>query len=352
MKAAYIGILTPGSTSRMRAEVLKRLTPGVTWTWIDTDVPMSDSSRLWRTVAFRTNSGQAVNRINSLVTQQLKSAKLDLAWVDKGVFLTPPTIASIRSRAGHLVHFTPDTAFHANRSRHFENSIGQFDLLVTTKSFEVDEYTRRVPRERVLLTTQGYDSSVHVPGNLEFENRRREAVFVGLAEPDREKCIDVLLEADVPVRLAGYGWSRLVRRWKDHPGLVFEGAGVFGRAYAELLSSSCVGLGLLSKRFPELHTTRTFEIPACESALATERTADTTRFFSESEAIFFTDYDELAEQLRSLLHAPVIGALSDIALAGRKRVVADGRDYDSILQSVLSHPRIAFTASGANVTPG
>jgi hypothetical protein len=349
MKAAYIGILTPGSTSRMRAEVLKRLTPGVTWTWIDTDVPMSASSRLWRTVAFRTNSGQAVSRINSLVAKKLENVELDLAWADKAVFLTPSTIASIRSRARRLVHFTPDTAFHANRSRHFENSIAQFDLLVTTKSFEVDEYARRVPQERVLLTTQGYDSRVHLPGNVEFERRRREAVFVGLAEPDREKCIDVLLEAGVPVRLAGHGWSRLVRRWRKHPGLVFEGSGVFGKAYAEMLASSCVGLGLLSKRFPELHTTRTFEIPACGSALATERTGDTTRFFSESEALFFTDYVQLAEQLSLLLQAPAIGPLSDIALAGRERVVADGRDYDSILQSVLSHPRIALTASGSNV---
>ena len=54
------------------------------------------------------------------------------------------------------------------------------------------------------------------------------------------------------------------------------------RLRAGELGANAVGLGLLSKRFPERHTTRTFEIPACGALLATERTADTTRFFDES----------------------------------------------------------------------
>jgi spore maturation protein CgeB len=90
---------------------------------------------------------------------------------------------------------------------------------------------------------------------------------------------------------------------------------------------------LLSKRFPELHTTRTFEIPACGALLATERTAETTRFFNGDEALFFDDYDDLGRRL-----AAVLGRFEEIeAIAGRghRRVLADGRDYISVLSGVL-----------------
>ena len=37
--------------------------------------------------------------------------------------------------------------------------------------------------------------------------------------------------------------------------------------------------GLLAKWVPELHTTRTFEIPACGTALVTERNSETALVF-------------------------------------------------------------------------
>jgi spore maturation protein CgeB len=94
-----------------------------------------------------------------------------------------------------------------------------------------------------------------------------------------------------------------------------------------------------------MHTTRTFEIPACGAALATERTADTTRFFKESEAIFFESYDSLADQLFELLATKNIDVFS-IAARGHDRVQSDGRDYATILSSILEDPRVAADQEG------
>ncbi len=339
MKAAYIGILSAGSTSRMRAETLKSLTPGMDWRWIDTDGPFKLSSRLWRTLAFRAKRGAAVERINRGVLDALRGESFDLVWIDKAVFLDEGTVHSVRSAAARMVHYTPDTAFHENRSRHFEKTLQMYDLLVTTKSFEMNDYRNRVSGDVVLLTTQGYDPAVHFPRNTADE-RRREVAFVGLAEPDRERCIALLLDSDIPVRLAGIGWNRFLRRWRNHPQLTFEGEMVFGDAYATLLSRPWIGLGLVSKRFPELHTTRTFEIPACGAVLATEATSDTVEFFDDGEAIFFNDYDDLATRLKSALHDRDDAHLIDLANAGQRRVRSDKRDYPSILGAVLSHPRL------------
>jgi spore maturation protein CgeB len=168
-----------------------------------------------------------------------------------------------------------------------------------------------------------------------------DTVFVGLAEPDRETCVATLLGNDIPVRLAGRGWQRFLQRWKKSSNLQFEGEDAFGDDYARLLSESWVGLGLLSKRFPELHTTRTFEIPACGAVLATERNRETEQFFNPDEALFFSGYENLAEKL-SKLFAQGTGTLEAMANAGRKRVARDARDYSSILLHILADPRITL----------
>jgi spore maturation protein CgeB len=339
MRAVYIGILTPGSTSRMRAEWLRRLRPDWRWDWIDTDPPLLSTSRVWQSLAYRFQMGKAVDRINGAVREGVIGKSFDLVWVDKAIFLDASTMALIRQSSRRLVHFTPDTAFHANRSRNFERSIRLFDVLVTTKSFEVEEYRQRIHRDTVLLITQGFDPDVHFARAADID-RKSEVVFVGLAEPDRERCLTALLTKEIPVRLAGFGWTRLVERWKGNSLLRFESRAVFGSDYAGLLSGSWIGLGLLSKRFPELHTTRTFEIPACGTILATEANSETEAFFDDDEAIFFKTYEDLADRIKTTLARPT-SELARMAARGRGRVVTDGRDYPTILTRVLADSRIS-----------
>ena len=43
MKALYIGILTDGTTSKMRADTLQSLLPATEWTLVDTDEGFRDA---------------------------------------------------------------------------------------------------------------------------------------------------------------------------------------------------------------------------------------------------------------------------------------------------------------------
>jgi spore maturation protein CgeB len=95
----------------------------------------------------------------------------------------------------------------------------------------------------------------------------------------------------------------------------------------------------LSKRFPELHTTRTFEIPACGAVLATERNAETARFFSDAEAMFFDGPEDLADRLTTEFARADSTAMEQLAVRGRARVISDARDYPAILSRVLQDPR-------------
>lgn len=316
----------------MRADVLQGLLPAFEWDLIDTDEGFRSAGRLSRSLSFRYKTGPLVDEINQKIRGGTKDVKYYLVWVDKGIYLQPATIAHIRDHARRLVHFTPDTAFHANRSRHFFKSAAHYDLLVTTKSFELESYYQISSKDRVVLTTQAYNAHLHQPPAQPVV-KKPDVAFIGLCEPDRENCLEALLAADVPVRLGGKGWSRFIRRHASNPRLHFLGEEIFGADYVDEYTSASIGLGLLSKRFPELHTTRTFEIPACGTLLATERTADTVSFFDEDEALFFDNYMELAQQISGLLSDPK--KIAAISRKGHQRVLADGRDYVSVLSGVL-----------------
>lgn len=335
MNLLTIAIDRPGTTSHHRRLVLERLLPDFEAFHIDTAAPFDESFRLARSLAFRTHSGPAVTAINRRVLGKLDALPdhFDLVWIDKAVFLKPATIRRIRERAGRMIHYTPDTAFLGNRSRHFNRSGSLFDLLVTTKSFELDHYRRAFPQIAVHLSSQGYFGDTHRP-LVPFGEKRDEVAFAGLAEPSRLAFVEALLEAKIPVRLAGKGWGAFLSRHGGNPALTFEGEALFGEDYTRFLSSALFSPGLLSRRFPELHTTRTFEIPACGTALLTERNEETCAFFREDEAIFHDDVEDLIERIGELRNQRA--ELERITEKGRERVQKDGRDYDHLLASILA----------------
>lgn len=332
MNSLYIGILTAGTTSRSRYEALTSVTQDWCWSALDTDIAFRSAPSWARSLAFRLRLGPAVRAVNRAVSDALAGDKYDLIWVDKGVLLWPVTVDRLRQCADRLVHYTPDTAFVDNRSRHFRASAAAYDLLITTKLFELGHYEQIIPGDRLYLTTQSYDSDLLSP-RCQFEEKRLETVFIGLCEPDREACLEELLGAEIPVRLGGMGWNRFLKKHGGNSLLSFQAERIFGLDYAIALSRASVGLGLVSKRFPELHTTRTFEIPACGTALATERNRQTESFFEDAEVLFYEDYSALAARLKAMLEEPE--TLRRIALSGHQRVASAGFDNRTVMSKIL-----------------
>lgn len=348
----------------MRADTLVRMTNS-SWAFVDTDAPFLATNRLWRSMAFRWKIGPVVRRINQCVLDAAAAAPMfDAVWVDKGVYLWPQTVERLRAQAGRMIYYTPDTSFFANRSRYFNRSMHLYDLVVTTKSFEIDQFRSYLQNDRIHLTTQAFDPGLHAPavsekgsdplrqdaitiqvdsppvGQTPFRTagetemtRRGDVAFIGLCEPDRERAIAALLNASIRVRVGGRGWQRFRSKYDAHPCFTFIGERVFSDEYVNTYRTASVGLGLLSKRFPELHTTRTFEIPACRTVLATERNVDTVRFFDSDEVLFFDSYDDLAERLRSLLANS--DAVEVMAGRGYERVVGGGFSYDDVVGRIF-----------------
>ena len=332
MKVLYIGQYTNGTTSRMRAQTLQALIKTSVFEIIDTHVPFYNTHRLWRSFGFRYKRGSLINNINKYIVAALKEEAYDLIWVDKAVFITPKTTALLRSRASKLVHFTPDPAFTFHRSKLFFKSLPYYDFIVTTKSYELEHYYKYIKNEKVLFATQGFDAKLHKPSKHPF-SKKEGLVFIGHYEDQRGEVLEKLLQNDIKITLAGIKWRQFAKKHQDNPNLTYLGDGVYGEDYVKTLQNAKMAWGALSKWVPELHTTRTFEIPACGTALVTERNSETASFFKNSDAIFYNDINDLVTQVKYYMSNNK--SLETLTENGTKTVHRQGKDYKSIIHTLL-----------------
>jgi spore maturation protein CgeB len=326
----YIGQYTDGTTSKMRADTLKELLK-VEMQIINIYDPFLSASRLLRSITFRYKKGPLVRKINRFIVEKLESS-YDMIWVDKAIFLNLNTTKLLKQKTNKLIHYTPDTAFLGNYSKHFICSLNLYNYLITTKSFELNYYKTFLPENRIIMVSQGYNRNLHFPRHS-FEEKVFGVSFIGLWEPEREKVLNKLLTNNISVYLAGKKWSSFVYR-NQNPNLNYLGDSLFLDNYVEAISKTNFSLGLLSKNFPELHTTRTFEIPACGTALITERNKETESFFSDDEVIFFSSEDEIINKINYYkVHSH---ELKELTKKGTSKVNEKAVDYHSILSSILT----------------
>ncbi|TRZ44994.1 CgeB family protein [Robertkochia solimangrovi] len=334
MKILYIGQYGYGTTSRMRGEVLKDILNPKDFIVTDTRVPYFMLHPFLRSIGFRFKKGPLISKINNFIVDEVSriDGRLDLVWVDKGIFIKPEIIKLLKGKSDKIIHFTPDMAFFDNRSKKFYRSLHLYDYVITTKEPEVNFYKEYISDEKIVLSTQGYSRSIHHPYNS-FEEKKYDIGFVGLYEKHRAEILQVLIDNGYSIAFAGNGWTEFMSRNANNPRVHYKGKGLFGENYAKLISECKFGLGLLSKKFPELHTTRTFEIPACGTALITESTEQTEKYFESDEVLFYSEAKDLLEQLSYYLSAPP--RLIELTKKGAERVVKDQRDYESVMKEIL-----------------
>ena len=332
MKVLYVGQYSDGTTSKMRCKVIQKILKPTIFQVIDTHIPFYKTHRLLRSFGFRYKKGPLINNINKYIVAALNDETYDLIWVDKAVFLTPKTTALLRSRASKLVHFTPDPAFTFHKSRLFLKSLSYYDFLVTTKSYELEHYYKYIKTEKVLYATQGFDAKLHKPSKHPF-SKKDGFVFIGHYEDQRGEVLEKLLQNDIKITLAGIKWRQFAKKHQNNPNLIYLGDGVYGEDYVKTLQKAKMAWGALSKWVPELHTTRTFEIPACGTALVTERNLETQSFFKDDEAIFYTNENDLIEKITFFMNNDK--PLEVLTKKGASRAVTSAYDYNSILNAIL-----------------
>lgn len=330
-KVLYIGQHTAGTTSKMRSDTLEQILLPKTFQVIDIHVPFFSVNRFFRSIGFRFKKGPLIAKVNKYILDNL-SHEYDLIWVDKAIFITEKTTKILRSKTKLLIHFSPDPAFTYHKSKHFNNSLKYYDFVITTKSFEKKFYDEFVSEEKIIVTTQGYNKTIHKPYH-QFEEKKNGIVFIGHYESYRARILQALIDQGILVEVAGIKWKSFATKNKGNENFTYLGNSINGKDYASTISSYMYSIGFLSKWIPELHTTRTFEIPACGTALLTERNEEIEKFFTDEDVIFYTSNEELIEKIKFFQKHQE--ELEHITRSGYKKVLEAGYDYHSILSGLL-----------------
>ena len=354
MKILFLGEISPGQTSLMRMRALGRL--GHTVQGVHTVDPWTRARWVKRQVQRRLQRGSVVDEINRLVLEDARKFRPDLVWAEKQEFLRAETIEELRKLGARTVHFTPDPYFSLDwkRTRLMDEAMRTFDALVYCKSYEREQY-EGVGRPTVYMPL-GYCDEVHRPLASEDARWRCAIGFLGGWEPRRERLLHAVAAAGVEVKIWGGYWEFLRDgRWTPRRHIILrqlagkdrfrfhcdellsrahQGREVYADDYARALTGSRIGIGFLRKAWPDQHTTRTFEIPACGSLLLADRTEEHQQFFEEGkEAEFFASCEELLDKVK--FYCSNESARKCVADGGYKRCKEGGYSYVCRLSGAL-----------------
>lgn len=333
MKILYVGQLWQGGTCLTRMQTLAA--SGNTCIPLDTTPFAQYGSRIERSLLYRANFGRGIRRLNQALQAAAEATHFDILWIDKGVWIYPETLHAMRKRATRTfsVHYTPDAQLVDNQSRHFVQCVPLYDLLVTTKPFELSAYLSIGARE-VQLVLQGYGAQFQSAAGGLTSGPSSAVTFVGHYQPHYAERLRAATTATDCLSIWGPNWPRYAARnaWARN---AVKGNGLWGESYPAALRGAGIALGLLGKHIPETTTTRTFEIPATGTFMLAERTDDHLALFEEGkEAEFFTSDDELAAKIRFYLAHDA--AREAIARAGRERCLRSGYSDQHQLKCVIS----------------
>lgn len=334
-KILFVGPVYRGGTCYDRMRVMRDM--GLDITTFDTTPYLNGGTKIARSFRHRTKTGLNVMRLNrDLLSVAGKSDGITHIWFGKAIFIWPETLKKIKKITGAvLIHYTPDFQIIWQRSRHFIKSIPLYDIVFTTKPFELDLY-KELGAQRVYLTYQAYDKNrfyPREPSEQDFMKYKTDIAFIGHYEKYRADCIRAIVDSGVKVKVWGEYWGRYAK-WHPWARNVVMGRSVICDQYCLALSSAAICLGFLSRFMPESTTTRSFEIPACGAFMLADRTKEHLEFFEEGkEAEFFSSKKELVEKVHYYLEHPQ--KRKDIAAAGRQRCVNSGYSFQERLKDIL-----------------
>jgi spore maturation protein CgeB len=308
------------------------------------------SGYLSRRLASSHARGPIIRLLNEGLLEAVRKVtrQVDCVWIDKGVWLWPSTPQALKEMTrAPVIHYTPDPhfGFRPSAQRMFWQTIRHYDLLFTTKPFEVDLYHRHGARS-VRLVNQSYNEEQLFPRSLSDAERQRfgsQVCFVGQYDAPRARLLAACSGANVHLRVWGPAWRRW--RWR-HAWLraAFSGDGAFGNDYALALAGADIGLCFLTKYVPETTTTRTFEIPGCGVFMLAERTDEHRALFEEGvEAEYFSDPAEMSDKIRFYLANPASRAR--IAAAGHARSQKSGYGNRPRMKELLTHVNALIDSS-------
>lgn len=324
MRVLYIGVSDPASTTRHRADAMRRLGASV----IHLDPLQAMGSRLqgWAgRLHYRSGYLLLAKAMQTWLRAELQNIPApDLIWVDSGELLSAGTVRVLKHMGAPIVLFNHDDPTGTRDRLRFmglRRAISLYDLCIVVREPNVAEYRQHGARD-VLRSWMTFDELKHqvdhserpVPSHLQSD-----IAFIGgnHKHEGRDLFLLQLIDAGLNPAIWGDGWDRSVQWHRLKP--YWRGPSISGQDYVDAMRGAKICLGFLSKGNRDQHTTRTMEIPAAGGLLCAKRTDEHTELYREGEeAVFWLDAYECIQHCRELLANP--DRREHIRVAGRARL--------------------------------
>ncbi len=270
-----------------------------------------------------------ISRVHDELVSICRNNHFDLIFVMAENFLGKETLNAIRAGQANpplFVYHSHDNNFSDGilKPSGFLETLAAYDYVFTTKSQNVARY-QELGQKNAFFIPSAFEPMVHAPVSRKLSRVGKDfdVTFVGTFDHSRGAYFEAVGWERLNVwgsfwdRWNGYSSHR--ERVTPHPIYYFE--------FADVMSRSRLALGLLRDEADDLHTQRTFEIPACGALQIAPRNAEILSFFEEdSEIICFGSFEELGDKVTHYLKND--SERIRLAKAGLERVLKDGHRYE------------------------
>jgi spore maturation protein CgeB len=332
----YLGSNSPASTSRHRADALRRL--GCEVTVVDPEELIGLRRRWQAFIDYRTGYRFLQRRLlGALKTDGvIRGLSADLIWVDSGEIYGPRVLQWISSNfTCPIILYNIDDPVgprDASRFQSLKASLSRYSLCVFVRK-ETALEALALGARRVLTVHRSFDETMHQ--HTAQQAPHPVVSFIGTLIPGepRDQFLAALIQAGLPLRLIGNSWQR--SSFWPLLQTIFDGPGRTGSAYSLALRDAAVSLGFLSHQNRDLVTTRSFETPACGGLLCAERTSEHQLFYEDGqEAVFWDSIEECISWCKKLLADPELR--HQICMNGARQVCEIGAGNENICRQILA----------------
>jgi len=278
-----------------------------------------------------------INQVNKKLLEY-DISNIDVVFVIKGNEILASTLNRLKQKKKELklINFSLDDMYAKhNRSFFYTSSLKYYDLVVTTKSYNIDELPQ-IGAKKILFQYQAYSKDIHIP--MECSSKyQHDVIFIGYPELERIESLLFLAEHGIVVNIYGYpsAWEKSINKI-NNKNIVIHKESLYGEEYSEALSCAKISLCFLRKINRDLHTSRSIEIPACKGFMLAERTNEHLTLFEENkEAVYFGDNTELLEKVNYYLKHETKRV--EIANNGFIRSQNSGYSYDDRVEEILNN---------------
>jgi spore maturation protein CgeB len=293
---------------------------------VSTMDPIIHSRRIDLRAAGRLLYGSMRKSFNEDLLREADATQPDVMLTVKGNFITAATLRELRRRGIFTVNFYPDYKFEHGHGFN-EALVDEYDLFITTKSFQVDYLTQRLGPDRVAMIHHGYVPDIHrrrtPPGTA--PTYLWDVSFIGNASPDKLAWLEPVARAlgDRTMVVIGNNWEQLAAGTAVAPYVL--GRPLVGDQFARAIEHSRINIAVHhgvggAQGWADAVSTRSFEIPACGGFMLHIDNAEIRTLYEPGREIdVFADPAQLVSQIKRYLNDET--GRQAIADAGHARAV-------------------------------